>query len=410
MGAIPGPPGALPKERNGEKMISSFYYLAAYTAAVAAGFSQRDSAAIARAARYTEDCAGLTAPAGGGEPESPLDQLLELGVFHYLPGDVEDILAGVNPAFYEGPQAASAPMLALVCRPDGRLCTAAVEYASRGMTSGELSGEAVLQRIGIVCHILAAAHLHQGFTGFTSPVINGVSGVMAADPAPVRDREKLLRAQTEPLETLFSMKPVEPAPDPAAGAAGCEQVEALVDSPASIFSYQSAWAAAPVSCVNPLRYAGAYYCLKTALIYLRQRAAGVDPAPFRTSEEDLLNAAVFFSGITGDNLLNRRWLSFFKWLERLPSYEPPAQETDVSFLNSFQYQVLQIRDWLWQESPVLSVCDTLFPAEEPAPAPEPAPEPTPEPAPEENGVKDSETARPALPAPSDLCPALPGDV
>lgn len=161
-------------------MISSFYYLAAYTAAVAAGFSLGDSAAIARAARYTENCAGLTAPADGGAPEPPLNQLLELGVFHYLPGDVEDILPGVNPAFFEGPDAASAPMLALVCRPDGRLYTAAMEYAFRGMTSDRLTHEAALQRTGIVCHILAAAHLHQGFAGFSSPVINGVSGVMTA--------------------------------------------------------------------------------------------------------------------------------------------------------------------------------------------------------------------------------------
>lgn len=397
-------PGPFPEERNGEKMISSFYYLAAYTAAVAAGFSRRDSASIARAARYTEDCAGLTAPADGGGPESPVRQLLELGVFHYLPGDAAKILPGVDPAFLEGPGAASAPLLALVCLPDGGLCTAAVEYAYSGMTCGALTGEAALQRIGIVCHILAAAHLHQGFAGFTSPVINGVSGVMAADPAPVRDREKLLRAKTEPLETLFSMKPV--PPDPAAGTTGCEQVGALVDCPAGIFSCQPVWAAAPVSCVNPLRYAGAYYRLKAALVYLRQRAAGVDPAPPRTDEKDLLDAAVFFSGITGDDLLNRRWLSFFDWLECLPSYEPPTLETDVSFLNSFQYQALQTRDRLWEESPVLSICDTLFPAEEP----EPAPEPTPEPVPEENGVENSGEALPALPASASLYPALPGNV
>lgn len=365
-------------------MISGFYYLAAYTAAAAAGFSQRDSAAIARAARYTEDCAGLTAPAGGGEPESPVHQLMELGVFHYLPGDIEDILPGVNPAFFEGPQAASAPMLALVCRPDGRLCTAAVECAFRGMTSGELSGEAVLQRIGIVCHILAAAHLHQGFAGFTCPVLNGVSGAAAADPAPVRDREKLLRARTEPLETLFSMKSV--PPDPAAGTAGCQQVEALADCPAGIFSYQSAWAAAPVSCVNPLRYAEAYFRLKSVLVCLRQRAAGLEPALFQANEEELLDAAVFFSGITGEDLLNRKWLSFFKWLRHMPSYEPPGEERDVYYIRDFQAQVLQTREWLWQESPVLSVCDTLFPAEDPAPAPEPDPEPDPE----EGGAEPSE--------------------
>lgn len=399
-------------------MISSFYYLAAYTAAVAAGFSQRDSAGIARAARYTEDCAGLTAPAGGG-PESPVDQLLALGVFHYLPGDMEKILPGVNPAFFEGPEAASAPMLALVCRPDSRLYTAAIEYACRGMTSGGLSQEAALQRTGIVCHILAAAHLHQGFAGFSSPVVNGVSGVMtAAMPALAQNRRQLLlRARTEPLETLFPMKPTEPAPDPAAGTAGCEQVEALADCPASIFSYQSAWAAAPVSCVNPLRYAEAYFGLKAALVYLRRRAAGLElPLP-QTDEEDLLDAAAFFSEITGDEQLNRRWLSFFKWLHRLPLYEPPAPETDAPFLKSFQYQALQTREWLWRESPVLSVCeDTLFSGGEAEPAPEQggAEEsgevgPAPEPAPEEGGVENSKTARPALPAPANLCPALPGD-
>ncbi|MDE6456416.1 MAG: hypothetical protein K2L38_11055 [Dysosmobacter sp.] len=118
-------------------MISSFYYLAAYTAAAAAGFSERDSAAIARAARYTEDCAGLTAPEDGDGPESPLSQLLELAVFHYLPGNAEDILRGVNAAFYEGPGAASAPMLPLVCRPDGRLYAAAAEYACKGMAPAD---------------------------------------------------------------------------------------------------------------------------------------------------------------------------------------------------------------------------------------------------------------------------------
>lgn len=350
-------------------MISSFYYLAAYTAAAAAGFSRKDSAAIARAARYTEDCAGLTAPAGGGGPESPVNQLMELGVFHYLPGDEKDILSGVDPAFLEGPGAASAPMLALVCLPDGGLCAAAVEHACRGMTSGELSDEAVLQRIGIVCHILAAAHLHQGFAGFTCPVLNGVSGVMAADPAPVRDREKLLRARTEPLETLFSMRSV--PPDPAAGTAGCQQVQALADCPAGIFSYQSAWAMpARVSCVNPLRYAGAYLRLKSVLVYLRQRAAGLEPALLQANEEELLDAAVFFSGITGEDLLNRKWLSFFGWLHSMPSYEPPGEEQDVYYIRDFQAQALQTRDWLCRHSPALSVCDILFPAEEPAPVPE----------------------------------------
>ena len=352
-------------------MISSFYYLAAYTAAVAAGFSERDSAGIARAARYTEDCIGLTAPASGGGSNSPVDQLMELGIFHYLPGDEKDIMSGVNPAFLEGPGAASAPMLAMICLPDGKLCAAAVEHAYRGMTSGELSDEAVLQRIGIVCHILAAAHLHQGFAGFTCPAINGVSGVMAADPAPIQDHEKLLRAQTEPLETLFSMKPV--SPDPTAGTTGCEQVQALVDCPAGIFSYQSAWAMpTQVSCINPLRYAGAYYHLKAALVCLRQRAAGLEPAIFRANEEDLLNAAVFFSGITGNDLLNRRWLSFFKWLRRLPSYDPPGEDQNVYYIRDFQAQVLQTRDWICQNSPALSVCDTLFPAEEPTPVSEPA--------------------------------------
>lgn len=371
-------------------MISSFYYLAAYTAAVAAGFSERDSAVIARAARYTEDCAGLTAPAGGKTQESPLDQLLELGIFHYLPGDEKDIMPGVDPVFLEGPGAASAPMLAMVCLPDGALGAAAEEYACGGMVSGELSDEAALQRTGIVCHILASAQLHRGFVGFACPAINGVSGVMAADPVPVRDREKLLRARTEPLETLFSMKPV--SPDPAAGATGCEQVKALVDCPASIFSYQSAWAMpARVSCVNPLRYAGAYYRLKAALIRLRQRAAGLEPALFREDGEDLLNAAVFFGGITGDDMLNRRWLSFFKWLEYLPPYEPPARETDALFLNSFQYQALQIREWLWRKSPVLSACEEALSAGG------------------EGGGEASGTDAPAPPAPDNLCLVLPGD-
>lgn len=209
------------------------------------------------------------------------------------------------------------------------------------------------------------------------------------------------------------MKPMEPAPDPAAGATGREQVEALADCPASIFSYQSAWAATPASCVNPLRYAEAYFSLKAALVHLRRRAAGPEPPVPQTDEEELLDAAAFFSEITSDDQLNRRWLSFFKWLHRLPPYEPPTQETDMYFLNSFEYQALKTRDWLWQESPVLSVCDTLFPGEASAPAPEGGgaeESGEAEPAPEEGGAEDSGTDRLALPAPAGLCPALPGDV
>lgn len=384
-------------------MISSFYYLAAYTAAAAAGFSERDSAAIARAARYTEDCAGLTAPEDGGGPESPLSQLLELAVFHYLPGNAEDILRGVNAAFYEGPGAASAPMLPLVCRPDGRLYAAAAEYACKGMASGGLSEEAALQRAGIVCHILAAAHLHQGFIGLACPAINGVTGVAAAAvPPPGQNRrELLLRARTEPLEAVYSMQPKEP--DPAAGTTGCGQVKALADCPAGIFSYHSAWAMpALVSCVNPIRYAEAYFSLKTALACMRSRAAGLEPTPPQNDEESLLDAAMFFSEITGDGQLNRRWLSFFKWLRRLPPYAPPKMETDAPYLKSFQYQALQTRDWLWQESPFLSACEDILTSSGKA-------GPIPEPSPEGGGAENSGETGPALPAPAGQRLALPGN-
>lgn len=383
-------------------MISSFYYLAAYTAAAAAGFSERDSAAIARAARYTEDCAGLTAPAAGGGRESRLSQLLELAVFHYLPGNAEDILRSVNPAFYEGPGAASAPFLPLVCRPDGRLYAAAAEYACEGMASGGLSEEAALQRVGIVCHILAAAHLNRGFAGLACPAINSAGAVMeaAAPPPGQNPRELLLRARTEPLEAVYAMKPA--VPDPEAGSTGCDSVKKLADCPAGIFSYESPWAMpALVSCVNPIRCAEAYFGLKAVLARVRSRAAGLEPAPPQQDEESLLNAAVFFSGIAGGNQLSRRWPSFFRWLRRLPSYKPPGEETDASYLRSFRYQALQTRERLWQENPFLLACEDILRAEKEA-------APIADSLPQEGGAENSAEAGPALPAPADPRPALPG--
>lgn len=336
-------------------MISSFYYLAAYTAAVAAGFSKTDSAAIARAARYTEECAGFTAPAADPTlPEDPTAQLLKLAVFHYLPGDAQEILQEVNPAFLSGPNAAYAPVLSLICRPGGALYRQVIDSVLSALVSKRVSPEQIFQRIGLMCHILTDTYLHQGFAGMDCAPVNGVSAILAAAaPLPYENRRQLLeRSQTEPLETLLTMTPV--TPDPAAGTTGCGQVEALADCPAAVFSYQSPWAKEPLAaCVNPLRCADAYLSLKSTLAYLRSSAAGQSVSLSGVDERQHLDISAFFGGITNEDQLNREWPLFFGWLGPLPTYLPPNSTDDASYLRGFERQALNLRETVWKASPLL---------------------------------------------------------
>lgn len=325
-------------------MTDGFYYLAAYTAAAAAGFPLKDAAGIARAARYAEDCQGFTTPKeqSGGE-------LLQV-IFHYLPGDIPDILEQTRPDFFSEAEPQSAAALRLVCRPGGLLLNHAAGHARKGWRD-LLSEEQKRQRLGITAHIMLDACLHLGFAGVDDAAVNGAAGILAAAPTPPEGRRELLeRTRTEPLAAVFQMETA--AAEPQAGAMGCGQVRTLAGTPSAIFTYESPWRREPlVSCVNPIRYASAYLILKAMFQYIR--GTRKDWAVEETDEDAILDLAVFFSGLPDEGTLEAEWPLYFNWLPAPPPYEEPQMPQEEPYLRHFKYQALELRTLITDACPAL---------------------------------------------------------
>lgn len=347
-------------------MTDGFYYLAAYTASAAAGFTQRDAAEIARAARYTEDCQGFTTPKEG----EPGDGLLQV-VFHYLPGDAQDILEQVRPDFFNEAGPLSAAALRLVCRPGGLLLDHLASFAKKGWLE-LLAEEPKHQRLGIAAHMVLDACLHLGFAGVDDPMVNGAAGILSAASTPPEGRRALLeRTRTEPLAEIFQMQPA--AVEPQAGTMGCEQVRTLVEAPSAIFTYESPWRREPVvSCVNPIRYAGAYLILKAFFQYIREsrKEWTVEEA----DEDAVLDLAVFFSGLPDERTMEAEWPLYFGWLSAPPPYEEPRSPDEEPYLRHFKYQALELRSRITDACQDLRTYERLMQASQPDDAPE-EPEP-----------------------------------
>ena len=386
-------------------MTDGFYYQACYTAAVAAGFNAGDAAAIARAARYTEDCQGYTIPKQGDGG----DALLQV-VFHYLPGDVPDILAQMRPDFLSEAGAQSAWALRLACRPGGFLLRQVTDHARKGWQE-LLSKEQKCQRLGIAAHIALDTCLHMGFVGLDDPAVNGAAGILAAAPATPESRRELLeRARTEPLAEVFQMEPF--SIEPKTGAVGCEAIGPLADTPSAVFTYESPWRREPlVSCVNPIRYASAYLILKAMFQYIR--GSRKDWTVEEEDEEAVVDLAVFFAGIPDEATLKIEWPLYFNWLPEPPSYEEPQLPRDETYLRHFELQALEWRSLVTDACPALREYERLLEraGREDAPDQQEPDEPGPD-EPEPNELKPDEPGpdepEPDEPGPDEQEPDEPG--
>lgn len=334
-------------------MAGNFYYLAAYTAAVAAGFSVKDSREVARAACYADSYTAEEMPAGSqaGLPPGMLSAL------SYLPDDPGRISAAANP---EALSAASADpelpcALFLLCGTDEKLLGHAVEWARKRWQSNE-AYTAIWQSAGIALHALGSAFLHQGFSGIANKTVNAATAVMTARPvSPKRMRELLRQSASQPAEALFEWMPYVPehAPD---SFAGCGQLGKLPASPGRIYSYQSPWrTVAAVFCVNPYRYADAYLAMKEALLCIRGEHENFKCPDALSQSEERIELACFFADVPSDEELRDAWRRHFTWCRLFPEdYMAPAYDTERSYANNFGIQALAFRDHIW------SLCQTLY--------------------------------------------------
>lgn len=329
-------------------MAEYFYYLAAYTASVAAGLSTGDAAQIARAA-----CCAERLTAGGASAENVQSPGI-VPALQYLPGDSRSTIAQANPEIVSGAGATLLAALSLVCVPDGNLPGLIADWA-RSQYRPDATQTAVRQSVGIALHSLGSAFLHQGFSGVSNEVVNAVSAVMTAKPVSPEELQKLLpQCASQPLETLFALEPYIPE-EPPVSFLGCEQLGVLCDSPARIYTYQSPWRSIPtVSCVNPLRFAASYLQMRDALPYICGKTDAFQVFDASQQSDQLTDLACFFAQVPTDSALPDAWKRHFSWCHHWPEIPtPPNCGAGQAYLNSFTLRLLAFRDSLWDACPTL---------------------------------------------------------
>ena len=326
-------------------MAEYFYYLAAYPASVAAGLSTGDAAQIARAACCAER---LTA---GGDSAEKIQSPGIMPALQYLPGDSRGTMAQANPEILSSAGAAVQAALSLVCGPDGSLSGLTADWA-RAQYRPDAAQTAVRQSVGIALHSLGSAFLHQGFSGVSNEAVNAAAAVMTAKPVSPEELQKLLpQCASQPLETLFALEPYIPE-EPPVSFLGCEQLGALCDSPARIYTYQSPWRSIPtVSCVNPLRFAAAYLQMREVLPYICGKTDTFQVFDASQQSDQLTDLACFFAQIPTDSALPDAWKRHFSWCRHWP--EIPTPPDCGTYLNSFTLRLLAFRDSLWDACPTL---------------------------------------------------------
>lgn len=315
-------------------MIEAYYYLAAYTAAKAAGFSPSEACTIARSARcaLSADHLGI----------SGLIPALE-----YLPGDQEAAVSLADPGKLEDPSVAAG--LALICSPSGTLAVRTVGWARKRYSGKEASR---LQSVGIVLCVLANAQLHQGFTGFSDGTINAAADIKTARPLPREKLRAVLRGvlQGEALETLADMEAYEPSEAPASYL-GAAQLSGLDQQPGALYCYQSPWRTNPtVECAGPLRFAKVYLMMRSVLPYVRTgKKSGI-----LSTTEDLIDLACFLAEAPEDEGdFTSMWWRRFSWCEKGPEYAGPTYDKDRQFINEFGGRLTAYRDFALNEHAAL---------------------------------------------------------
>lgn len=346
-------------------MAEHFYYLAAYTASVAAGLSPGDAAQIARAA-----CCAERLTAGGASAEKVQSPGV-VPALQYPPGDRRSAMAQANPEILSGAGAALQAALFLVCGPDGSLPGLIADWA-RAQYRPDSAHPAVRQSVGIALHALGSAFLHQGFSGVSNEVVNAAASVMTAKPVSPETLQKLLpQCASQPLETLFELESYTPE-EPPVSFLGCGQLGTLCDSPARIYTYQSPWRSVPtVSCVNPLRFAAAYLQMRDTLPYICGKTDDFQVFDASQQSDQLTDLACFFARIPTDSALPDAWKRHFSWCRHWPEIPtPPDCGADQVYFNSFSLRLLAFRDSLWDACPALYLDELAAQAEPSAPEPD----------------------------------------
>ena len=158
-------------------MQLDFHYYATYCAAYIAGYSHRDSLAIAYSAQFV-DCCSVTLLEKIGAPKhaattqlrlemmnAPVDILGRQDItriwasFHFLPGDLRAKPEKKCSRRYLN-------KYRMICQPDGDLLVDTVKLA-KGKS---------LQAAGVAMHVLADTWAHRNFAGTPSLVINNTNG------------------------------------------------------------------------------------------------------------------------------------------------------------------------------------------------------------------------------------------
>ncbi len=319
-------------------MIGAYYYLAAYTAAIAAGFSPAHAYTIARSARYA-----LSADQFG---ISDLSLALE-----YLPEDRKETAFLADPVKQDNP---SMDGLALVCGPSGTLAGRAVGWARDCQNGREASR---LQCTGIVLCALANTRLHQGFTGLSDEAVNTAADIKIAKTVSQKTLRTVLKSLLEgkALESLVEMEAYTPsqAPDSYLGTA---QLSGLDRQPGALYSYQSSWRANPtVDCAGPLRFAKVYMTMRSVLPYIRN---GKNPG-ILTGTEDLIDLACFLANAPEDEAdFTSMWWQNFGWCNKGPDYCEPDYSKDRQFINDFGRHLTVYRDFVFSEYAKLEQAET----------------------------------------------------
>ncbi|WP_295763524.1 DUF6765 family protein [uncultured Oscillibacter sp.] len=262
-------------------MDLNFHYYVTYSAARRAGASAGDARLIARAARYVDECDGVTVQSASTIVfEDMLDvfdrsgaqrrtQALIWPVFHFLPGDYASFRGEMR-----GGQGPLTPEKMLICGPESKLAGAVVQGAKQSYDGGQ-DREKALLRIGIAMHVLADTFAHQGFAGIASYDLNEVCQVKHIVPGKDAAPEDILD------DVRYRPGDYSPAPTRSSfGYLGHGRIGTCLDLPCETLHYKAQWHGEGdpwITRYNPLEFYCAYLQMTDAMRYI---LGGGEAAPF----------------------------------------------------------------------------------------------------------------------------------
>lgn len=338
-------------------MDGNFHYHVTYTAAVMAGFSPEDGEIIARAARYVDECEGVTVQAvttliwdnllDTFSGETQLRTILNIWpVFHFLPGDYTAIESCVDPQLRNNSRTRLKTAPKLICGTESALVAEMVEETKRRYQDGqpECDREKKLQRIGISMHVLADTFAHQDFAGIPLACINAVDEVKEAKQS--GDFEKKWYLPFEYSAALSSES---------FGYLGHGRIGHLVDQPGACFAYQAAWKNPTkdnwIVRYNPFEFYCAYCQMVEAMEYINGKRSGfsryVNRAALLNPRLDTWGTVKRFlealESARTDADLPEPWYRVIGAVKEPQEYRPYRKENEQNSIDGFRDEVEEHR-------------------------------------------------------------------